>query len=1125
MKVSAQLGRLRAGFSISLLAAFLPLQAQTPQNLLTNGSFETNSHGPAAAGWTITNSLQSGPYGEYSLTVRPEAGASNGASFALWNAGDSTPSASIAQTFTTTPGTSYTLKFDYVGGPSWRPDLQSLDVTVSNSDLGTQLATGDSSGNWKTFTYTFKATSTSSTLTFTDDLNNVTFSEDGALDNVVITANPPTVYASGISAVTTWDPIFPPGPILPDTIEGKPAPTIVYSDPRWTNQHAAFVFPLGSHPWEGIVPYNFSANWINAWAGGGQLNTYPGLESNRHGKTSSSAGWAGYPYFGVPNQSYTKYSTTVVGEGEFVLQFLADNASWIYIDGALVGFQDYGWQTNGTGRYLITLAGAGAHDLGFVIWDGGGLAGGKFRLETRASFEANNPGVTLPPRAASVTLSNLTKTYDGTPKSATVTTAPGGLTTSVTYNGSTTAPTNVGSYAVVATVTSSGYSGSTTGTLTIGKANATITLGNLTHTYDGTAKSATATTSPAGLGVTFNSGNSFTNAGSYAVIASISNPSYNASTTSDNLVIAKAPSTTTTIGAGPFTYDGTTHSGGSGTVTGTGGLSAAATSLTYSGDRTNAGTYTVTAHYAGDANHEASDGAPVTITINKATSSTTTVGAGPFTYDGTTQAGGSGTVTGAGVITGTATVTYAGDQVNTGSYTVTAHYAGDTNHEASDGAPVTITINKATSSTTTVGAGPFTYDGTTHTGGSGTVTGAGTITGSATLSYTGNQISAGSYSVTAHYAGDANHTASDGASVTNTINKATSNTTTVGAGPFTYDATTHTGGSGTVSGAGTITGSATLSYAGNQISAGSYTVTAHYAGDANHTASDGAPVSIAITKATATVTVTPYNVTYNGLARLATATVAGVNSETGATVGTVSLTTTHTNAGTYTDSWSFTGGANYKDIASTSITDTIAKAAATIVVTPYTAEYDGLAHSATATITGENGETGATVGAVTLNTTHTTVGTYGTDSWSFTGTANYNNIAATTITDKIKDTTAPVITATMTAKGGGDDESTQSFTIAFSATDLVGVKTLTAVLNGITVTNSQIVQLQVIKSGKQESEKDDGKLKIKATAFSLVVTSTDAAGNVSIKTIVPVFVKNGKDSEDKNSDDKSGKDK
>ena len=41
----------------------------------------------------------------------------------------------------------------------------------------------------------------------------------------------------------------------------------------------------------------------------------------------------------------------------------------------------------------------------------------------------------------------------------------------------------------------------------------------------------------------------------------------------------------------------------------------------------------------------------------------------------------------------------------------------------SDGLPVAIVINKASSTTVTGGAGPFTYDGTTHTGGSGTVTG------------------------------------------------------------------------------------------------------------------------------------------------------------------------------------------------------------------------------------------------------------------------------------------------------------------------------------------------------------------------------------------------------------------
>src|SRR5262249_30254948 len=97
--------------------------------------------------------------------------------------------------------------------------------------------------------------------------------------------------------------------------------------------------------------------------------------------------------------------------------------------------------------------------------------------------------------------------------------------------------------------------------------------------------------------------------------------------------------------------------------------------------RSNAGSYTVTAHYAGDANHLPSDGVAVAIVIDKAASTTTTVGAGPFTYDGTTHAGGSGTVTGAGGLNAAATsLTYIGDQVNAGSYTVTAHYAGDANH-------------------------------------------------------------------------------------------------------------------------------------------------------------------------------------------------------------------------------------------------------------------------------------------------------------------------------------------------------------------------------------------------------------------------------------------------------------
>ena len=139
--------------------------------------------------------------------------------------------------------------------------------------------------------------------------------------------------------------------------------------------------------------------------------------------------------------------------------------------------------------------------------------------------------------------------------------------------------------------------------------------------------------------------------------------------------------------------------------------------------------------------------------------------------------------------------------------------------------------------------------------------------------------------------------------------------------------------------------------------------------------------------------VTPYTVTYNGSPHTATVTsITGVDGQTGATVGTVTLKTTTRNAGTYaSDSWSFAGTANYNSIASTTITDTIGKANATVVVTPYTVTYNGSPHTATVTsITGVDGQTGATVGTVTLKTTHTAAGTYASDSWSFAGTANYN---------------------------------------------------------------------------------------------------------------------------------------
>ena len=73
----------------------------------------------------------------------------------------------------------------------------------------------------------------------------------------------------------------------------------------------------------------------------------------------------------------------------------------------------------------------------------------------------------------------------------------------------------------------------------------TVTLGNLNQTYDGTGKTVTVSTSPAGqpVNVTYNgSASAPVNAGSYAVVATISNPNYQGVAT-NTLVVGASPIT------------------------------------------------------------------------------------------------------------------------------------------------------------------------------------------------------------------------------------------------------------------------------------------------------------------------------------------------------------------------------------------------------------------------------------------------------------------------------------------------------------------------------------------------------------------------------------------------------
>src|SRR5204863_24711 len=145
--------------------------------------------------------------------------------------------------------------------------------------------------------------------------------------------------------------------------------------------------------------------------------------------------------------------------------------------------------------------------------------------------------------------------------------------------------------------------------------------------------------------------------------------------------------------------------------------------------------------------------------------------------------------------------------------------------------------------------------------------------------------------------------------------------------------------------------------AATQTNASTYAVTANFVptDTINYNTLTGVSAgSFQIKKATATVVVTPYSVTYDANPHTASYTVTGVGSDPAAAGTSITLNTTHTNAGNYnTDSWSFSGGTNYNDIASTTITDVISKATptATLAVSNSPQTFNGSGQAATVSIT------------------------------------------------------------------------------------------------------------------------------------------------------------------------------
>ncbi|QSV44630.1 MBG domain-containing protein [Geobacter benzoatilyticus] len=308
--------------------------------------------------------------------------------------------------------------------------------------------------------------------------------------------------------------------------------------------------------------------------------------------------------------------------------------------------------------------------------------------------------ITVNPATATVSLSGLSVTYDGSAKAVTATTNPVGKSVAITYGGSATAPSAAGSYAVVATVTDPNYSGSATGTLVIAKATPAITWATPTAVYVGTALSSTQLNATANVNGTFAytpaAGTVLNTAGTQtlaAVFTPADTANYNnASATVSLMVTDKQVPVITWSNPAAITY---------GTALSAMQLNAKADvagTFTYSpalGTVLDAGTQTLNVTFTpNDTTTYTTATKSVTLTVNKAAATVTLSGLSAI-YDGTAKAAAATTTPGGLAVTiaytsGKAAVTA---PTTAGSYGVTATI-NDPNYTGS--ATGTLVIAKAT---------------------------------------------------------------------------------------------------------------------------------------------------------------------------------------------------------------------------------------------------------------------------------------------------------------------------------------------------------------------------------------------------------------------------------------------
>ena len=300
------------------------------------------------------------------------------------------------------------------------------------------------------------------------------------------------------------------------------------------------------------------------------------------------------------------------------------------------------------------------------------------------------------------------------------------------------------------------------------------------------------------------------------------------------------------------------------------------------------GQHTLTAVYQGDSSYLTSTSAPLVETISLATTGLTLASPASPVDVGTTVTFTS-VLTGNGVaptgaltlhdgsaviatqnVTNTGSFTFNISSLAIGTHTLTAQYAGDANNSPATSNTITITVQQAASNTSlTTSANPSTLgqsltltavvtsSGVNLTGSvsfqdGATAIGSGTLNANGTATLTTSSLSFGPHTLTAVYSGDANHTTSTSAALSEQIVQVAGVVLTSSLNPSISG--TNVVFTATLSGVGSLipTGSVTFSDGANALATvllgatgagslqtsaltvGSHTITARYSGDSNY---------------------------------------------------------------------------------------------------------------------------------------------------------------------------------------------------------------------------------------------------------------------------------------------------